>query len=268
MVPPESSSTATTITEARCSRRRISPAGQNSNQRSHNTLHCRKATGHPNRPSGRSTVGPQPAHDRKSVACTSTPVNFVNADRPFDPHRTIGTCLSCSVLPIRNQVVACPVWTLAGVRPLVVHPARRVDLPPQWHWFWPSPRRTHTRALRRARHGARAAQPRRLRGRPHRATSALSTGIQVAAHRDRPRSTRNGLALTVIGAHSHTRTTLPQHHPAKYRHHGLRGCARAGHQKRPRRAPGKSHRCTRRQSPTRLDAPIRVKGQAAVSQCR
>ena len=42
----------------------------------------------------------------------------------------------------------------------------------------------------------------------------------VAPHRHRTGSTRNSLALTVSGAHSHTRTTPPQHQPAQPRHRG------------------------------------------------
>ena len=131
------------------------------------------------------------------------------------------------VLPIRNEVVACPVWTRAGVRPLVVHPGWRVDLPTAVALV-PAATTPHAHPSRCA---APATPPGPPAQTPPRTTAQGNVrphhGHPVAAHRDRPRSTRNGLALTVTGAHSHTRTTLPHHQSAKHRQHGLRGCVTA-----------------------------------------
>src|SRR6185295_2211462 len=51
--------------------------------------------------------------------------------------------------------------------------------------------------------------PTGIRARPHGGNARRHHRYPVAPQRHRPGSTRNGLALTVSGAHSHTRTTPP-----------------------------------------------------------
>ena len=190
------------------------------------------------------------------------------------PADSRGPSASCRSATGRRVLGADPSKRPSARRPprLAGEPAHRSGTRPGRHRAPP-----HTRA----RCAVPATAPRTLAQRHPRTTARGNVRrhhrYPVAPHRHRTGSTRNGLALTVSGAHSHSQdhpappptcqaglpsppgrkrsppanSTLPPRMTC--RSSTKTKCTTNRPPKAPsRRAPGKSHRFTRRQSPTRL----------------
>ena len=159
----------------------------------------RPLPGAPGWPERSTSAPPGPAHGRHPPTAPCSPEarrqpTAVGPQRAADPQR----------------VVAYWVRTRASAHPHVVHPGWRVNLPTAVHLVLAA-----TAHRRTPEHAARCPPQRPdCFAQRHPRTTARGNvrrhhRYPVAPHRHRTGSTRNGLALTVPGAHGHTRTTLP-----------------------------------------------------------